>query len=140
MKMPLCPSGQEFGPECNVVIFARKLIGGTYRVSRNKSKILYENGPRSVWSRIWTKMQCGRFCTKNFRYHIQRSKKQTENSLETKKLKKKNNRVNFLRKCPMSVQLRVLTGMQCCCFCAKTCRYHMRSKKQIKNSLETKMK
>lgn len=135
----------------------------------------------SIWSRIWTGMQCRHFCPKTYRWHIQSFKKQIENFVRkwpkvclvknldqnamwpflhkkfqvsyievqetnrkffrNKKIKKKkNHRVNFLRKCPMSVQLRVLTGMQCCCFCAKTCRYHMRSKKQIKNSLETKMK
>ena len=40
-KTLLVPTGQEFWPECNVAIFAWKLIGGKFGGLRNRLKILY---------------------------------------------------------------------------------------------------
>ena len=39
-KMPLVPTDQEFRPECNVAIFARKLVDSIFRGLRNKWRIL----------------------------------------------------------------------------------------------------
>ena len=39
-RIPLIPTGQEFRPECNVTIFARKLVDSIFRGLRNKWKIL----------------------------------------------------------------------------------------------------
>ena len=39
-KMPLVLIGQEFRPECNVSIFARKLVDSIFRGLRKKWKIL----------------------------------------------------------------------------------------------------
>ena len=36
MKLPPGSSGQEFGLECNVTVFARKLVGSIYIGPRNK--------------------------------------------------------------------------------------------------------
>ena len=42
-KMPLVPTGQEFGPECNVAIFARKLVDSIFIGLRNKCKTIMKN-------------------------------------------------------------------------------------------------
>ena len=39
-KMPLVPTTQEFRPECNVIIFARKYVDSIFRGLKNKWKIL----------------------------------------------------------------------------------------------------
>ena len=60
MKMPLGQSGQEFGSECNVTIFARKFVRSIYRGPRNKQKILQEKKKRSS-SKFCTKIPLGSF-------------------------------------------------------------------------------
>lgn len=35
-------SGQEFGPKCNVAVFAQKILGIIYKGPRNKQKILWK--------------------------------------------------------------------------------------------------
>ena len=53
--MPLCQIGQEFGPESNVAIFARELVGSIYIGQRNKKKILLKKKKKKT---------SGKFCTK----------------------------------------------------------------------------
>ena len=85
MKMPLGPSGQEFWTESNFCVFTWKLVDSIYRgketnrkflrkkpkkKKKKLSEILYENAPKSDWTRILTEMQCQHFCTKTCRLHI----------------------------------------------------------------------
>ena len=45
--MPFCPIGQVFWPECNVIIFAPKLVDGKFSGLREKWKFLLKEKKNS---------------------------------------------------------------------------------------------
>ena len=57
--MPLGLSGEEFGPECNVVVFARKIQGGIFRCPRNKFKKFRKKKKKKTSSKFCTKIPLG---------------------------------------------------------------------------------
>ena len=56
-EIPLVSIGQEFRPECNVSIFARKVVDSIFRGFRDKWKILYKRN-------INKKNNTGKICMK----------------------------------------------------------------------------
>ena len=130
-KIPLCSSGQELRPECNVAVFTR--IKKINWVDLLRKCRLVRQVKNFDWNAILL------FLHENLQISYMEVQVTYRKFFRNRLKKKKKPGLHFLRKCPQICLVTNLNLMQCHRIIIKTCRQHVqRSKKQIENSLEKK--